>query len=141
MTAMPQMMAQYFQQQQANEANEREFFDAFPALKEKPEYAQTVINSITAIRSANPQIKREDLIKQVGIMSSLSLGLALPGVTPAAPAAPPATPATAARPIIAAARPAGAGTVGHVPAPTPPGQGTEQSDLEALVAAHLAGEI
>lgn len=136
---LPQMIGTYFQQQKAAEENESAFFSAYPTLKEKPEYAQTVINSIAAVRHANPQITREELIKQAGIMASLSLGLPLPGATPAAP--PAAAPVPAARPAPGALRPAGAGTSGHVPTPIAPGTPAAQTDLDGLIDAHLNGEI
>lgn len=135
MNALPQMLQHYTEQQRVHTENETEFFSAFPSLKEKPEYAQTVVNSIAAIRTANPSISRAELIKQAGIMASMTLGLPIGAPAPSAP------PPPAARTITANARPAGAGTIGHVPSPTPPGQTQELSDLDELVNAHLAGEI
>lgn len=138
MQSMPQMLEMFSARTREAEKNEETFFSQFPALKEKPEYAPTVINSIKAIKAANPNMSQADVIKQSGIMASLTLGLPLPGATP-----PPNTPPPPA-PNLAAMRPAGAGSVAHVTPPiTPAAPGAEgfDADLAGLIDAHLDGSI
>lgn len=143
MSALPQMMEQYGQQQKAYQENENAFFEAFPDLKAKPEYAQTVLESIKAVRATAPNLSREDLIKRAGILACTTLGIvpgaaaAQPG-TPAQPAAPSAVPAQ--RPA-GGARPPGVGATSHIPAPVAPGEQPETSVLDDLVEAHLQGLI
>lgn len=140
MNALPRMMELYSSQNKEFEANETAFFSQFPALKEKPEYAQTVLDTIKAVKMAAPNLSRDDLIRRAGIMASVTLGIPLAGAAPAA-AAPAGVPAVVPAATPAYGRPAGVGTVGHVVPPLAPGEGGPQSDIDALVEAHIGGEI
>jgi len=138
MQALPQMMEHFSKQQAVHQENERMFFEQFPDLKAKPEYAQTVIQSIQAVRTASPNLPREELMKRAGVMAMLTLGLQ-PSAAPAAPT--PTAPPAAPRPTPAQLRPAGAGAQGHVPPPIEPGQESSMDDLQGLIDAHLSGTI
>lgn len=140
MQALPQMMAMYGENEKQNQENESAFFGSFPALKEKPEYSPTVISCIKAVRASDPNLTRDQLIQRAGVMASITLGIPLPGTAGAAPASAPAAAAPIARPV-ATIRPAGVGATAHIPAPAAPGTPGEQSDLDALIDAHLEGQI
>lgn len=140
MQALPQMMEHFTRQQAVNQENEQQFFAQFPHLKEKPEYAQVVIESIQAVRNATPNLPKEELMRRAGMMATMVLGLqvqpagATPPATPAAPATPP-------RPSPASIRPAGMGAQAHITPPIVPGQESPMDDLAGLIEAHLNGEI
>lgn len=137
MQALPQMMEYFARQQAAHQENEQQFFAQFPHLKEKPEYAQVVIESIQAVRNATPNLPKEELMRRAGMMATMVLGLQ---AQPAA-ATPPATPAAPPRPSPASMRPAGMGAQAHIAPPIVPGQESPMDDLTGLIEAHLNGEI
>lgn len=61
-------------------ANE-DFFKAFPALN-KPEYEKTIHKVTTAFRQLNPNDDINTVIKNVGMMASVQLGLPIPNGAP-----------------------------------------------------------
>jgi hypothetical protein len=91
MSQLPQLMSSFMETQKATQQAEDAFYGQWTALKD-PKYTPTVINTIKAVKAANPQMSQEELMKQAGLVAMISLGLPIspPGdSTPAAPAAPP----------------------------------------------------
>lgn len=110
---LPQIISTQFEQINSARRNEEDFYGAFPKLRE---HKTKVEGFAQAFRQVNPQMSREDFMKQVGLAMMASLGIPFDAAAPqptapaaAAPAAP--GPAVVARDIV---RPGG----GFAPAPS-----------------------
>lgn len=74
---VPAMIQKHLESTAASTKAEDQFFGAFPALKEKPEHKELVARLAKSYRAANPQVPREQMIKDVGIMAMHAAGLPL----------------------------------------------------------------
>lgn len=140
MQMLPNLIENQMQEVTARRANEDKFFNDWPALKDKvsadPKAKEVIISSIKAVRAGNPGADLASLIKQAGILASMTLGVPLPGTAPVAQAAPQVPTPGAQRP---AGRPAGVGASGGgIAPPAAPGQ---RSDVDQLFDDWSAGAI
>lgn len=138
---LPQFIENTMAETAARKSSEEKFFNDWPGLKEKvtadPKAKETIVSSIKAIRAQNPNADLASVIKQAGILASMTLGVPLPGTAPAAvPAAPANVPSGVPRPI---GRPAGAGASGAGHAP--PASAGENSDVDELFSNWQSGAI
>ena len=112
---IPGVVGQTIQGREAEQAIQKQFFDAFPDLN-VTDHGQKIMHNLAAYQqaTAGTQISREDMIKAVGAMTMMQMGVqaSAPGAAPVAPSAPAVVPATPINPG------------GAVPtAPTAPGEG------------------
>lgn len=75
---MPQVIKSLNDTQAANEAAEKQFYDQFPVLKTKPEYIAHVKKVTTLHRQLNPKASLDDMIRDVGLQTSLAFKLPVP---------------------------------------------------------------
>ena len=129
---LPNTIQSVMTQQRASQENEEAFFKAWPALKEE-KYAQSVLTAVRAIRTANPTLDRDNLIKQAGVMAMLANGLNPVSTVQQTQQVPPQPPA-------APMRPAGVGASAPVVIPNAPTSGVNP-DISAMVDAELRGEF
>jgi hypothetical protein len=113
MQALPQLITRAFQEREAQQQSESVFYNRWPDLK-KPEYSDTVLNSLRAYRAANPKASFDDIVEKSGLFAMISLGLN-PVPAPQAPVVPTVSQTPP--------RPAGAGASPITPLShgTPPG--------------------
>ena len=91
---LPSMIAQAMQQQGKVQSLENSFFGQYPELN-KPEYRQTVAESLTMIRSVNPNATRDEVMRDGAALAAVRLKTRLGQGTQQQPVAPaPATPQT-----------------------------------------------
>lgn len=113
---VPAMLQAHNQSATRVKEAEDQFFGAWPDLA-KPELKDVVARTAKAFRMANPQMPREQMIKEVGIIVSHMAGVPLrqqnaqPGTQPAAPAANGHRPVQPSPWVPAGAAPAAGGTV------------------------------
>lgn len=131
MGVLPNLVDTVLTQRKAIQESEDRFYSRWGDLK-KPEYEATVLNSVRAYKAANPKAPLDEVIERAGLMAMLTLGLSPSQQQPPAAPTPPSPPM---RP----ASPAGAGFSSQ---PFQPASSSEpQDDIQALIAAELAGQI
>jgi hypothetical protein len=131
MSVMPEVVGSTLERQKAVTEHEEKFYSRWKELKD-PRYSETVLNSVRAYKAVNPRAPLEEVIERAGLMAMLTLGIN--PQQPAAPVAPVEPPAV--RP----GRPAGAG-FGSAPFQTNSSGSAEVDDIQALIAAEMAGQI
>ena len=73
---LPQMIQQQIQQATKVQSLEQSFFDSYPELK-KPEYRNTVAQSLAMIRQVNPQATRDDVMRDGAALAAVRLKIKL----------------------------------------------------------------
>lgn len=129
MEMMPHAIASETKRTEASTKYEKAFYDKFPQLKaavDKDQKAEDTINqAIKAFRVANPKASMDDLIKNVGLLSMLSLGInPLEGMQQVAPQVVPVVQAQI------PGRPAGVAGSAHAPVRQHGAAPGEQTDAE-----------
>lgn len=79
-TMLPQAFTQFNQSYAAQQKDEADFYDAWPALKE---HADRVLPIGKMYRQLNPQASKEQFIQEVGLQAMLALKLPIEGITQA----------------------------------------------------------
>jgi hypothetical protein len=100
MTHLPTLMSQVTRAQNEGSQTEAKFYEQWPKLKEKPEYADTIRRIGTAYRQLNPRASSEDFIREVGAGAMIALRLPMETSAAATPTQPRSSfrPAAATRP-------------------------------------------
>lgn len=103
MTHLPTLMSQVTRAQNEGSQTETKFYEQWPKLKEKPEFADTIRRFGTAYRQLNPRATSEDFIREVGAGAMIALRLPMETSMVAQPVGTPTKPsfrpAAATRPV------------------------------------------
>ena len=77
---LPRLIQEHLNMAKASQTAEEEFYGQFPALRSAD--PRFIGQYVTAIRTSNPRISREELIKMTGLTVSAALGVPMPGAAP-----------------------------------------------------------